>query len=437
MHYSLLVLILLVGLTLGADMCGNGVCESTENVFWCSQDCSGKCGDEICSRDESLSSCGDCECAETEEERLGRLINEYRATAGLRVVPIGIHMSTVARAHARDSAVSSSNNGECNLHSWSGNTFDGLEFSSCCYTSDHKESACMWNKPKEMTSLSGNGYEISAQGYGSVDDALSGWKSSSGHNTVIMNEGIWAQYQWRYMGVGVSDSDTRWYHVWFYAEDDDSPKESECSESSNLLPLSSLPSESPVSVNEETPSITPSPSTSEVPGISNSLAPSQSSSTNPSESPVPVMESITPIPVQSKPPTPVELIASPSSSVLPSVSATPIMEIESPTQAESQSSAPSSSVSFSASVAPTIELESSAPTPAESESSSPMISPIGYPSMSASAVPVSAIDPNLLSMSPFPLEAPTLSPCPSKEGSDDGHGRRRRKKYHIFPFSFY
>ena len=71
----------------------------------------------------------------------------------------------------------------------------------------------MWDKPDELTVYTGNGYEISHGGSGTVSptSALNGWKNSSGHNDVILNQGIWTT-PWGAMGVGIDGS---YAHVWF------------------------------------------------------------------------------------------------------------------------------------------------------------------------------------------------------------------------------
>ena len=56
-----------------------------------------------------------------------------------------------------------------------------------------------------MTSFRGNGYEISAMGYGDVAAALRGWQSSEGHHNVILNRGIWANKRFEAMGVGICE----------------------------------------------------------------------------------------------------------------------------------------------------------------------------------------------------------------------------------------
>ncbi len=74
----------------------------------------------------------------------------------------------------------------------------------------------MWDKPREITHgvYSESGYENGAWGYVSVAAALQGWKSSSGHNDVILNQNIWAPLTWKAMGVGV-DLQNRYYYLWF------------------------------------------------------------------------------------------------------------------------------------------------------------------------------------------------------------------------------
>jgi hypothetical protein len=113
------------------------------------------------------------------------------------------------------------------MHSWSGKG----AWSSCCYTSDHKQADCMWNKPREMTAYQGNGYEI-AHGYSNYstyagydvtpETSLNGWKSSPGHNSVILNQNIWQSMRWEAIGIGMYKD---FSVVWFGTEADDKPFE--------------------------------------------------------------------------------------------------------------------------------------------------------------------------------------------------------------------
>lgn len=155
-----------------------------------------------------------------EEKELATLINEYRVALGLEPFTISRSLTTVARAHVIDSNNYSPAQGvdqrgiKCNLHSWSING----SWSPVCYTSDHQYAQQMWDKPRELTSYTGNGYEISVGSYGgsiSPSKALDLWKGSSGHNNVIIGAGSWSTLT--IMGVGINEG---YAHVWFGKEPD-------------------------------------------------------------------------------------------------------------------------------------------------------------------------------------------------------------------------
>ena len=137
-----------------------------------------------------------------EEKRLYNLVNEYRAQNGLSAIPLSSSLTYVAQTHVKD-LHNSPPTGVCNMHSWSQNG----TWSSCCYTSDHAKAQCMWDKPRELTNYSGNGFENAfggSDGYiATAQNALEGWKHSQGHNTVILNQGNWANITWKALGVGL------------------------------------------------------------------------------------------------------------------------------------------------------------------------------------------------------------------------------------------
>jgi len=154
------------------------------------------------------------ECVSAEESQLISLIMSYRRSRGLPAIRISRSLSRVARAHVRD-LDSHNPTGACNMHSWSG---DG-RWTACCYTRDHAQAACMWNKPKELSRYTGTGFEISAGSSGRIDaaTALRLWQGSAGHNSVIVNEGQWRTKTWRSIGAGMYNG---YSVVWFGAEDD-------------------------------------------------------------------------------------------------------------------------------------------------------------------------------------------------------------------------
>jgi uncharacterized protein YkwD len=162
-------------------------------------------------------------CITAEEAKLAQLINEYRQSRGLSAVPISKSLSEVAQLHVRDlqnnrpHEATDSRGMECNMHSWSNQG----DWSPVCYTSDHEYAAGMWDKPREITdgAYTGNGYENS-YGHSNQADAtgaIESWKNSSGHNAVIIEEGIWEGKNWQAMGVGIYEG---FAVLWFGEESD-------------------------------------------------------------------------------------------------------------------------------------------------------------------------------------------------------------------------
>ena len=159
-------------------------------------------------------------CLNPVEQELARLINAYRAEKGLPAIKLSASLCYVARTHALDQTANHIYGDKCNLHSWSQNA----RWSSCCYTPDHKMASCMWNKPRELTSYRGDGFEIafySTYTYNSTaamaKDILEGWKRSPHHNMVIINCNMWRNVKWKAMGIGVYGE---YADVWFGKEED-------------------------------------------------------------------------------------------------------------------------------------------------------------------------------------------------------------------------
>ena len=137
------------------------------------------------------------------------------AAAGKHVVcekPLAVDQAAARRmaAACRDAGVTLP--AGANLHSWS----DGY------YYGDHSRPEIMWDAPQRLgTVYPSAGYEISAAGYGSVEAALEGWKSSPGHNNVILNQDVWVNSDWNAIGIGVEQDSSvgrysgNIYHVWF------------------------------------------------------------------------------------------------------------------------------------------------------------------------------------------------------------------------------
>jgi hypothetical protein len=153
------------------------------------------------------------------EKELYVLINRYRMQKGLPSIPLSLNLTYVAKLHVQDLSVNHPYSKRCNLHSWS----DKGPWSPCCYTEDHEEAQCMWNKPGELSNYPGFGYEIAywtnepLSPANFAKKALAGWQRSVPHNVVIVNLGRWRSKSWKAMGVGVYDG---YAVVWFGEEED-------------------------------------------------------------------------------------------------------------------------------------------------------------------------------------------------------------------------
>jgi uncharacterized protein YkwD len=142
-------------------------------------------------------------CLSAEEQKLYKMIMVYRKSKKLDPIPLSAKMTKVAQTHARDLSHNYTFDvkNRCNPHSWSKKG----KWTACCYTNDHKEASCMWNKPKELTGYAGNGYEIAyySSGGANAQEGLDGWKLSPGHNPLLINSGIWADMKWQAIGIAI------------------------------------------------------------------------------------------------------------------------------------------------------------------------------------------------------------------------------------------
>lgn len=167
-------------------------------------------------------------CLSEEQAELLEAVNEYREQNSLPPVPWSVTLTQVGQYHVQDAVNNGSTlfNGTCNLHSWSSD--QPQLWQGGCYTSDHANPSIMWDKPREISggAFRGNGYELAASGYISLEAALEGWKRSSGHNTVMLNQGVWNRFTWRSMGVGVTEG--RYYFLWFSDTADYQPQARRC-----------------------------------------------------------------------------------------------------------------------------------------------------------------------------------------------------------------
>ena len=143
--------------------------------------------DEIRSRDEKL-------------WRLVDDINAYRRTMRLAPIPLSPKLTAVAAKHVKDLADNAPHKTHGSLHSWSESPlWKGGPFRA----SDPKTHALMWDKPREIAGYESEGFEIAASGIRDASHALDLWKTSGLHHDVIINRGIWKDFQWKALGAVV------------------------------------------------------------------------------------------------------------------------------------------------------------------------------------------------------------------------------------------
>ncbi len=151
----------------------------------------------------------------TEEMKLYTIINEYRKSKNLPIIPLSVSLSHVAQTHSIDlEKYRPGMSDTCNLHSWS----DRGKWVGVCYTPDHKNVDLVYSKPRELTEYKGNGYEIAYYNSATANAvaALEGWKGSPGHNKMMLNAGVWGS-NWKAIGIGIYKN---YATVWFGREVD-------------------------------------------------------------------------------------------------------------------------------------------------------------------------------------------------------------------------
>lgn len=150
---------------------------------------------------------------ESVDLKLYEAVNRYRRASGLDPLPLSRSLVKVARLHVRDLAAVSRPR-RCNLHSWS----DKGRWGACCYT-DHSRAQCMWDKPRELTDMDADGFEIAYwhSERATPERAMRSWRRSPRHDEALTGRGPWAELPWKAMGAAVYD---RYAVVWFSLDDD-------------------------------------------------------------------------------------------------------------------------------------------------------------------------------------------------------------------------
>lgn len=163
-------------------------------------------------------------CITDDEYRLYTLINAHRVISGLDEVPLSASLSFVARTHVIDLYTNHPDTSICNLNSWS----DKGEWTACCHNKYVPKEDCIRNKPKELTTYTGEGYELTyAEVYDTHPDTVFRfWKKIDEANNFLLNQEKWKDKTWRAMGIGIYKS---YAVLWMGQRRDAAPQVETCS----------------------------------------------------------------------------------------------------------------------------------------------------------------------------------------------------------------
>ncbi|HHU37353.1 MAG TPA: CAP domain-containing protein [Treponema sp.] len=149
-----------------------------------------------------------------QESELYRLLSEYREENGKPAIPLSKSLTYVAQLHVRD-LTANKVAPPYTLQSWSKNgPWEGVR-----YTANHRHARLMWNKPKELTNYSGDGFEItfSRKGGTNARTAFNSWIRQKSVSSIILNAGNWETISWKAVGVGLHGE---FAVIWFGDKED-------------------------------------------------------------------------------------------------------------------------------------------------------------------------------------------------------------------------
>ncbi|KAI9294114.1 hypothetical protein K502DRAFT_11039 [Neoconidiobolus thromboides FSU 785] len=129
-------------------------------------------------------------------------LNAERSKRGLYQINISKKLTKVAQAHVDD--LSKYADSKPGLHDWP-------SVFKCKISEGYK---CMWDKPRQLTGYSGNGYEVSFLGLTKPKDLIRGWLNSKPHAEVLLNQGSWHDNKWEAVGAATRGQ----YSVMWFGE---------------------------------------------------------------------------------------------------------------------------------------------------------------------------------------------------------------------------
>jgi hypothetical protein len=143
-------------------------------------------------------------CISQVEMKLYRMINDYRRRFDLPAIPLSRSLCFVAATHVKDLYFNRPDQDPCNFHSWS----DKGIWKPFCYPRDENKKNSVWDKPKEITTYKGKGYEIVywENSTATIDSIMAFWKSVDYFKSFLMNTGKWQGKTWSAIGIGIYEN---------------------------------------------------------------------------------------------------------------------------------------------------------------------------------------------------------------------------------------
>lgn len=162
-------------------------------------------------------------CMSADEMKLASLINNLRKQNRLPEIPLSVSLTFVAKTHVADLQTNKPDTSICNSASWS----DKGRWSPCCFNSYVLKYECMWDKPKELTSYTYRGYELSyfEEGIVNVDSVFKLWNSTTAARDMLLTREDHADKKWLAMGIGISEN---YVSIWFGQRPDPAGRPHKC-----------------------------------------------------------------------------------------------------------------------------------------------------------------------------------------------------------------
>lgn len=155
-------------------------------------------------------------CLSQQESELVDIINGFRTENGMPEVKISRSLCYVADVHAKDLYFFYDERSGGSMHSWS----DKGRWNACLYQNPKTDGRCMHNKPSELTSYQGLGFELVYwdNTRNESQNAFKTWLETNDNRNLLLNEGKYVAFDWNAVGVRVFKG---YVVVWFGTTSDD------------------------------------------------------------------------------------------------------------------------------------------------------------------------------------------------------------------------